>query len=629
MPKLILYLLVISSTTSLLHAEAPAPKGKDLAVFFAVSQYQSSALGDLPQTLDNSRQMAELLATYYGFDTLVVQNPTLDRIDQFIHQLKQQYQSGKLASDGQLLLFFLGHGEKNYFLPADAKIHQLHRSGLYYDEWRPIISAIPCQHILVAIDACYSVTFDPHWATMGGRPRFQRPGQLTEEEYLLLNHRRYKARLFITSDAKEDVVPGQSTFARKIIEGLRQLKQHKDFFSIHYLFSSYIKKARPTPNFGAFEGDEPDSDFFFFPVQGRESKVEENYIQNEKDMVAYQNILGKPSIANCSAYLQRFPFGIFRKEVKLRLETLKEIQDWNIACLKNTPTAYQQYLLIHPTGAHAAEARSKTQNRKKEETAPSVQLLDGNMIFVQGGHFRMRESTERGMEGKHVHLKGFYISKYEVSMGEFLAYASWSAKGHSRRDLSLPITNIDWYEAISYCNWRSEQEGLTPVYSIQKNTPSPFNNNNYDRKKWTVEVNWQANGYRLPTEAEWEYAARGQGKANKWAGTSNPDLLPQYANGKGAKDGFSALAPIDSLSPNEMGLHHMSGNAWEWCWDWYGSYALSSKYNPVGPTDGKYRILRGGSCKDDSTYLSTSYRGHSDPDYANQLGGIRLVRSKL
>lgn len=628
-----LYLYLLISIALPLQSQNVARTGKDLAVFFAIAKYQSGQLTNLPSTITDSEQLAQALATHYGFDTLIVRNPTLDQIDHIIHQLKEQYAAGTKDSTGQLLLFFSGHGEIDYFLPTDAKLHQLHRTALNYGIWRPIIDKIPCRHILVAIDACFSVTFDPNERTKGGNPTFRRPQQPTEAELLLLKHKSHKARLFITSDAKRKYVPSRSNFTRKFIEGLNSLKNQADFFSVYQLFSDFIKLAHTPPKFGVFGADVPGSDFLFFPKHSLIGLDVRAYVNREKDIDAYSKIRSYPTVANCQAYLQAFPSGSFRDKVIEQLQQLIELQDWNFACLRDSKKALRQYLDKHPMGPHATEARSRLKEKDHPSTSPTPDELQvavplgKQMVYIPGGSFQMRESNQKTIPGKKVVLKGFYMSRYEVSIGEFSAFSPSSHTRIHPKDLSLPVTQIDWYQAIAYCNWRSQKEGLTPVYRIKKTTKSTSNLNQYDKKKWTVHVNWEANGYRLPTEAEWEYAARGGGKPIKWAGTSDQDQLSRYANGHGVTDGFEALAPINSLLPNEVGLYHMSGNAWEWCWDWYGSYALSAEYNPTGPLKGEYRILRGGSCKDEISYLSTTYRGLSDPDYASQLGGIRLVRS--
>jgi len=172
---------------------------------------------------------------------------------------------------------------------------------------------------------------------------------------------------------------------------------------------------------------------------------------------------------------------------------------------------------------------------------------------------------------------------------------------------------VSWYDAIEYCNWRSEQEGLTPVY----------------RKSGSdVTANWNANGYRLPTEAEWEYAARSRGKREKWAGTSSENQLSDYANygqniGKTVEVGF--------YRANALGLHDMSGNVWEWCWDWYGGsdyYSASDgSTDPRGPATGSIRVLRGGGWDFNPQYCRAAYRLNGGPALRDSNIGFRLARS--
>jgi len=259
-------------------------QGMDKALFFAVAQYEDDQLSHLPQTIKNARQIAQVLENKYGFDTEVVENPSLDDIEAKLSAYRQQYASGRLPKEGQLLIFFSGHGVKEfnngYFLPADADADRILRTGLSYNTWRPFMSQINCKHIMVAIDACYSVTFDPDWQMMSGGSRFERPGgELSDEERLQANHSKYPARLFMTSDAKEDVVPGRSNFTRKTLEGLATFDGR--FLSARELFANWIKKAAPTPAAGDFEGDDPRSSFLFIPKNRSNSVTERS---NEEDL---------------------------------------------------------------------------------------------------------------------------------------------------------------------------------------------------------------------------------------------------------------------------------------------------------------------------------------------------------
>ena len=175
-----------------------------------------------------------------------------------------------------------------------------------------------------------------------------------------------------------------------------------------------------------------------------------------------------------------------------------------------------------------------------------------------------------------------------------------------------PVVEVSWYGAIAYCNWLSESQRLSPVYTIKGDQ---------------VTANWQANGYRLPTEAEWEYAARSRGKAEKWAGTSTESRLHEFGNYWGKEDGFAQTGPVGSLKANELGLHDMSGNVWEWCWDWKEEYPSSPQTDPHGPSSGSYRVIRGGSWSFSPAYLRCAYRNRYSPVLRFDSLGFRLSRA--
>jgi formylglycine-generating enzyme required for sulfatase activity len=216
-----------------------------------------------------------------------------------------------------------------------------------------------------------------------------------------------------------------------------------------------------------------------------------------------------------------------------------------------------------------------------------------------------------------VRVSGFYMSKYEVTQeewGELMGNNPSNFKGRK-----LPVENVSWYDAIDYCNRRSIKEGLIPVYT---------------RSGDAVTWNRSANGYRLPTEAEWEYAARGgvQSRGYVYAGSNNAGDVGWYDGNSGSK-----THDVGTKGGNELGLYDMSGNVWEWCWDWYGGYRLPvNLYNepltqtdPVGPDSGSDRVLRGGSWANYAQILRSAYRFSFWPSYRHNRDGVRLVRALL
>ncbi len=251
----------------------------------------------------------------------------------------------------------------------------------------------------------------------------------------------------------------------------------------------------------------------------------------------------------------------------------------------------------------------------------------GDMVFVKGDSFMMGgndwESHSNETPVHQVSLSDFYIGKFEVTFAEYDAFCraigrrQFSDHGWGRE--RRPAVNINWFDAIEYCNWLSEQHDYEKVYTINLET---------------VTANWEANGFRLPTEAEWEFAARSRGQDDKWAGTSSESELMHFANywesQENDEDGFPFTAPVKSFSGNELGLHDMSGNAWEWCWDWYDdNYYKKSKgaQNPKGAKKGTVRIRRGGSWALVPASLRCANRYYCDPHLRYRVNGFRLAMS--
>ncbi len=152
------------------------------------------------------------------------------------------------------------------------------------------------------------------------------------------------------------------------------------------------------------------------------------------------------------------------------------------------------------------------------------------------------------------------------------------------------MEEVTWYDAVQYCNMLSAKNGLNSCYTI--------NGTN-------VTCDFSKNGFRLPTEAEWEYAAKGgrQNRGMKYAGSNSPDEVAWYRDNSGGK-----THPVGQKQANEMGLYDMSGNVFEWCWDLYGVYSASSQTDPEGALSETYRVLRGGSWEPGADHVRTAFR---------------------
>lgn len=194
-----------------------------------------------------------------------------------------------------------------------------------------------------------------------------------------------------------------------------------------------------------------------------------------------------------------------------------------------------------------------------------------------------------------VTLSPYAIGRYEVTQAQWQEIMGSNPSIGYGVGPNNPVYLISWYSILKYCNLRSMLEGLSPVYTISGSTnPSAWGNvpTNTNASWDNASCNLHANGYRLPTEAEWEYAARG--------GTNWPDFI--YSGGNvldtvawcGENASFYGTKPVGTKAPNHVGIYDMSGNLWEFCWDWFQPYTLEHQINPLGPPTGIHRIARGG-----------------------------------
>lgn len=264
-----------------------------------------------------------------------------------------------------------------------------------------------------------------------------------------------------------------------------------------------------------------------------------------------------------------------------------------------------------------------------------------NMVLVKGGTFK---NTKSNYYGKGVTLSSFYIDKYEVTQKQWVDLMG-SNPSKFKGD-NLPVETVTWYDSIEYCNKRSIKEGLKPYYNIDKNTRDPNNKpdpkfGDLDTIKWTVTINPRANGYRLPTEAEWEYAAGGGQKSKSYI-YSGSDFISEvawYWRNAGDQDltgswfwsvieqNHDKTKPVGGKKPNELGLYDMSGNVREWCWDWHGNLQTNVT-DPKGSQSGFGRVWRGGGWIGDAPFCETSFRGSLAANGKGPDQGFRVCRSK-
>jgi len=252
-----------------------------------------------------------------------------------------------------------------------------------------------------------------------------------------------------------------------------------------------------------------------------------------------------------------------------------------------------------------------------EKTTQETKPIEPEMVLVKGGTFQMG-SNDGGDDEKPVHpvtVSDFSIGKTEVTVKEYLAFAhatnshypEWMKKGseyniktgsddHYKKlgdaltNENHPIVGVSWEDAVAYCKWLSEKTGQN---------------------------------YRLPTEAEWEYAARGgaNNSNDKYLGNNAVNEVARY-DGKVVRK----THPVGQKKSNELGLYDMNGNVLEWCSDWYSDYTAAAQHNPTGPAKGSYRVIRGGNWCYDPRYCRSDLRGAFTPPIHFYFVGFRLAR---
>ncbi len=267
-------------------------------------------------------------------------------------------------------------------------------------------------------------------------------------------------------------------------------------------------------------------------------------------------------------------------------------------------------------------------------------IARAGMKYIPGGTFQMgsnnaalESSTGNLEEPVHsVMVSAFYMdttdvtqASYQALMGVNPSYFDTGVSAPRR-----PVEDVNWYDAVLYCNARSKHDGYDTVYSYSSIYSDTFGIHD---TLAGVTINYTKDGYRLPTEAEWEYACRAGSRADYYWGQSYPPLTAAdtalissnavwYFNSPNY-----STQPVATKPPNAWGLYDMSGNVWEWCNDWYGDYSAGKQTDPTGATTGKHRVLRGGSWGGyNADGLCVAYRGDDQtPGYRLSNLGFRVV----
>jgi formylglycine-generating enzyme len=564
--SLILLLFIVLQSAN---AQTAARKGKDYAVFFYVTEFDNG-WQRLPKTENEMTAISSELQNNYGFNCKMVPNPTLETILKTL----QSYEALTYGTNDQLLLFFSMHGsydervDRAYLVPKNGGYEtREYRTWLSYDDLAQELGFIKCKHLYVALDACYSGAF-------GDRHKGQ-PTELAYDATLpcadnINEVLKKQSRLYATAGGKVRV-PDESKFAKRFLDAL--VSGGKDGIvsdrDIIYQISSITGAV--TPEYGTFKGDDRGSFLF----------VRKNACINQKPTTT-------PTPNNDA-----------------------DIADWKAAKFVNTLAFYEMYKRNHPSGLYFEEAQDAI-NRLKQASvpAPNNQRQDNNsntaprivppsvsrlpfepeMVEVQGGTFQMG-SNDGESDEKPVHsvsVSTFYIGKYEVTQKQWRDVMGTSPSYFKNCD-DCPVEQVSWDDVQEYL------------------------------KKLNSKITGKK--YRLLMEAEWEYAARGGNKSNKYkySGSNNLNELAWYETNSGNK-----THPVGGKQANELGIFDMSGNVWEWCSDWLGSYSSNLAQNPTGADTGYYKVFRGGCWLHHGVNCGTSNRGNRTVSFQDKGLGFRV-----
>ncbi len=280
---------------------------------------------------------------------------------------------------------------------------------------------------------------------------------------------------------------------------------------------------------------------------------------------------------------------------------------------------------------------------KRVNVSSSAPEIPEGFVKVAGGTFDGTEtlapSSSVFISGRSLKIADLYVSDHEVTQKEYETYCRYGSSSPSvacGKGDNYPAYYVNWYDAVVYCNLRSIAESLIPAYSINNETdPSKWSGRKSDsgspakycgpssnNPTWnSVNFNESADGYRLPTQAEWEYIARGGNKDTfTYSGSGTAGDVAWYKENSESK-----THEVKQKKANSLGIYDMSGNVWEWCWDWDSTVTTGTPAD--GAASGSSRVVRGGSWYDNANNAAVSIRGSNNPNYRFNYYGFRVVRN--
>jgi formylglycine-generating enzyme required for sulfatase activity len=596
-------------------------KGADTGVSFN-AKYHALIIGNnnykhlpkLKTAIADAKSVNEILKNQYGFETRLLIDATRDNILDSINAFRKT-----LAEKDSFLIYYAGHGtfekeaDKTYWLPVDAQ-NDNPTKWIIADDITSNIKRIVAGHILIVSDSCYSGTLTRDLST-----KLSTKGERDEFIKKMLER---KSRTLMASGGNEPVADegggGHSVFAGAFLKALSEAE--KGIFTAEELFHGRVKeivagKSDQVPEYsnirnsghegGDFvfqlakayipssltgEGEEikeaPKVDFSLEDLDKKAKQIEENKAAWSNTLKKMQDAFNKVSeyqkrdiekdlkIAAWNKFLDSFPEKnpYSDEDERMRQKARQEIERW-------------QKVAITPVVGHTRDP-----------------ITGMEFVFIKGGCYQMGDTFGENDE-KPVHevcVDDFYMGKYEVTQKQWRDVMGNNPSYFKNCD-NCPVENVSYNDVQKFIN--------------KLNNKSPL-------KKGDEGV-----VYRLPTEAEWEYAARSGGKNEEYAGGNDIDSVAWYGGNSITPSHPVPSHPVGQKEPNGLGLYDMSGNVWEWVQDWYDEnyYRNSPRDNPKGPSSGFHRVKRGGSCYNDPRSVRSANRLSPPPDFRYKFLGFRLA----
>lgn len=567
-------------TGNLLFSQNPNRIGKDYAYLFYVSDFRNSVWNDLPETKEEAEILAKELTTNFGFQVELIGNASKEEIENKMLEIN----SKKYSDKDQVLLFFSTHGyynqttDRGFLIPVDGKSSKedpLSKSWLSYDDLGYYATMNPCSHLLVALDACYSGAFGDRWKGVPkGLPWDEEDDCIKQQK----NSLSFEGRFYFTSGSKYERTPSNSKFVKRWLNTLRSSKEMISTSDLRLEFNSI---ESPKPEGGTFSSKhQPGSDFLFLKKNACVSEMSNN--KEAEDNADWKNVEAEMSQEKLLNHFQQFP-GCSHEQIILSLLKKDAVE-------------------LEPE-----DGAVKVNERR----------LNTEMVFVSGGTFTMGSNKgDKDEKPPHqVSVESFYIDKYEVTNSQYATFLNQIGK---YRSLWINLKG-------SYENEKCRIIKKGKKYLVEQgyeNYPVLF-------VSWYGAMEYaKFYNLRLPTEAEWEFAAR-EGNKNEgfiFSGSDTPSKVAWFT--KNTKN--NGTKKVGLKNPNALGIYDMSGNVWEWCLDGKRKYKSKPEKAPMGskPSSNTEAVFRGGSYHVEDTHCRVTNRGGSLPMHHYEYIGFRCVESK-